>query len=69
MSWVDAMRLRRRADHVRVLGWANAVAAGVLAVLLHEAWVLAVLWAASVLGVCYAVAHAVDKRAERVVRR
>ena len=69
MSWVDAMRLRRRADHVRVIGWVNAIAAGVLAITTHDAWVLALFWAASIMAVCYSVAHVVDKRAERVVRR
>ena len=73
MAWVDTMRLRRRADKIRTLGWIN--------LLLSVAWsvihasdgfammALAALWSAVVMGVTYGIAWFVDKHADRVVRR
>ena len=69
MSWVDAMRLRRRADYVRATSWINAGATGLIAVALQDAWMAWSAWAAAVRGLCYALAHVIDVRAERVVKR
>ena len=69
MSWGDAMRLRRRADYVRATSWINAGAAGLIALAFQDAWLVLIAWAGSVMGFCYAVAHAIERRAERVLKR
>jgi hypothetical protein len=71
MSWVDAMQLRRKADHVRAVGWFNLIAT-VSFVIFHaseaaEIILVASLWAALIMALSYAIGWLVDKRAERVV--
>ena len=73
MAWVDSMRLRRKADIVRALGWFNLVASVVWG-FLHTSEGLGVLalcalWVAAVMGITHGVAWVIDRRAERVVRR
>ena len=73
MAWVDAMRLRRKADIVRAIGWVNLIAC-VLWALLHLSEGLALLavlgvWTVAVMAVTHGVAWIIDRRAEHVVRR
>lgn len=73
MAWVDSMRLRRRADKVRAVGWVNLLLAVVWSVI-HASDGMAVLgfgvaWAAVILALTHAIAWMVDKHADRVVRR
>ena len=73
MAWVDAMRLRRKADLVRALGWLNLVVTVVWS-FFHASEGLAVLalfalWAAAGLAITHGIAWIIDRRAERVVRR
>jgi hypothetical protein len=71
MSWVDSMRLRRKADHVRAAGWFNLVATITFVVFYGseaaEIMLAAFLWAALVMALAYAFGWVIDKRAERVV--
>ena len=72
MAWVDSMRLRRRADKLRAVGWINLVITVIVSVL-HASEGLAVLalacaWAAIVMGVTHGAAWMIDKHADRVVR-
>jgi hypothetical protein len=71
MSWVDAMRLRRKADHVRAAGWFNLLAT-ITFVVFHsseaaEIILPASLWAALVIAVSYGLGWIIDRRADRVV--
>ena len=74
MAWIDSMRLRRRADKVRAIGWGNLFLTIVLSVL-HASddgmAVLAfgVLWAAGVMALTHGAGWMLDKQADRVVRR
>lgn len=73
MAWVDSMRLRRRADIVRALGWGNLLLCIVWSV--AEAseglavFAIAVAWALVVMALTHGAAWAIDKHADRVVRR
>ena len=72
MAWVDSMRLRRRADLLRRLGWVNLFLT-VIWLVVHASdglpvFALGFIWAAGVLGVTYGIGWALDKRADRVVR-
>ena len=73
MAWVDTMRLRRRADKVRAVGWVNllftAVCYFVQAAEGAALLALAGLWSAGVMALTYGIAWGIDKHAERVVRR
>jgi hypothetical protein len=71
MAWVDCMRLRRRADKVRGLGWLNLLVSVIGSITALDSAVLAIaaLWAASVMAITYAIAWMIDKRADRVVTR
>jgi hypothetical protein len=71
MSWVDAMRLRRKADHVRAAGWFNLLAT-ITYVVFHSADVAEIIlptsvWAALVIAVSYGLGWIIDRRADRVV--
>ena len=73
MSWVDTMRLRRRADKVRMFGWVNLFLSAAWSVV-HATdgfFVLAIaaVWAAAVMALSYGIAWAIDKHADRVVKR
>ena len=73
MAWIDSMRFRRRADKVRAAGWINLLVTVIVAgVHLPEGFdVLAVasIWAALVMALTHGFAWALDRHAERVVRR
>jgi hypothetical protein len=71
MSWVDAMRLRRTADHVRTAGWFNLVAT-ITYVVFHsgeaaEIIFAASVWAVFIMALTYGVGWIIDRRADRVV--
>lgn len=73
MAWVDSMRLRRKADIVRALGWVNLFAS-LLWSLVHVSEGLAVLgvlgaWAVAVMALTHGIAWIIDRRADRVVTR
>ncbi|HYC48488.1 MAG TPA: hypothetical protein VED01_23695 [Burkholderiales bacterium] len=73
MAWVDSMRLRRRADGIRMVGWINLLLSVAWAVV-HASDGLGMMalsgaWAALVLALVYGVAWVIDKHAEKVVRR
>lgn len=73
MSWVDSMRLRRKADIVRWIGWTNLFVSIALS-LTHSSDGLATLaalaiWALAVLALTHGIAWMIDRHAERVVRR
>ena len=73
MAWVDSMRLRRRADKVRAVGWVNLFFAVIWSAI-HGSDGIAVLalagvWAAAILALTYGIAWIIDKRADRVVTR
>ena len=73
MAWVDTMRLRRRADKVRMVGWVNLFLSIAWSVL-HAAdgfSVVAVagVWAATIMALTYGIAWFIDRHADRVVRR
>jgi hypothetical protein len=71
MSWVDAMQLRRKADHIRSVGWFNLVATITFVVVYAseaaEIVLAASLWAALIMALAYAFGWLIDKRADRVV--
>ena len=73
MSWIDSMRLRRKADIVRWVGWINlflSVGASLIYVSEGLATLAALgLWALAVLAVTHGIAWMIDRHAERVVRR
>ena len=69
MSWVDATRLRRRADVVRGLGWGNLALTGIACIVEPEVLPILATWGAGVMALSYSLGHAIDKRAERVVTR
>ena len=73
MSWWDSMKLRRRADKARAVGWINLAITGfVCAAAASEGLAVFVLggaWAAMVMGIAYGAAHLIDKRADRVIGR
>ena len=73
MAWVDTVRLRRRADKVRAIGWLNLLFTVIWSVL-HASegglvLALAGIWSAGVMALTYGIAWVVDKHAERIVRR
>ena len=73
MAWVDSMRLRRKADIVRAVGWVN-LCVSVLWSLVHVSEGLAVLallgvWAFAVMALTHGIGWMIDRRADRVVRR
>ena len=66
------MRLRRRADKVRAVGWINLLIAIILSVV-HASdgfgvVALAMAWAAGVMALTHGAGWMIDKRADRVVR-
>ena len=63
------MRLRRRADAVRAIGWINLGGALLITGIQQDAWSLMFVWAVAAMGLTHALAHLVDKRAERVIGR
>jgi len=72
MAWIDSMRLRRRADKIRAVGWINLVISIIVSGL-HASEGLGVFavagaWAAAVMGVTHAAGWMIDKHADRVVR-
>jgi hypothetical protein len=73
MAWTDSVRFQRRADRVRAAGWINLLLTLIFAgIYLPEGFhALAVgsVWAVVVMGVTYGLAWALDRHAERVVRR
>jgi hypothetical protein len=71
MSWWDSTRLKGRADKVRSMGWINLATTFVVCVVAGEeaALVGGAVWSAVVMGLAYATAHLIDKRAERVIGR
>ena len=71
MAWVDCMRLRRRADKVRGLGWLNLLVSVVWSITALDAAILALagVWAGSVMALTYGIGWVIDKRADRVVTR
>jgi hypothetical protein len=73
MAWIDSMRLRRRADKLRALGWINLLLTVVVS-LVHisdgvQVIAAGVIWAALIIASTHGAAWALDKRAERVVTR
>ena len=73
MAWVDSMRLRRRADKVRAVGWINLFMTIVWSVL-HASdgittFAVGFIWAAAVMAATHVAGWMIDKHAERVVRR
>jgi hypothetical protein len=73
MAWIDSMRLRRRADKLRAIGWINLLPTLVLS-LTHasdglQVLVAGVIWAALVMVLTHGGAWALDKHADRVVTR
>jgi hypothetical protein len=71
MSWVDAMRLRRKADHVRAAGWVNLVVT-ITYVVFHsgdasEIILPASVWAAFIMALTHGIGWIIDRRADRVV--
>jgi hypothetical protein len=73
MSWVDCMKLRRRADQIRMLGWLN-FAITLIFTGFHitegvEVLLAALVWVTCVMALSYAAAWRIDRRAERVVGR
>lgn len=69
MSWVDSMRLRRRADKVRAGGWFILGVAVLIALVEHDLWILSAACAAAGMAVTYALAYWLDVKAERVITR
>lgn len=73
MAWTDSMRFRRRADKVRAAGWINLlltlIFAGVHLPEGFDALAVGFVWAMVVMAVTYGLAWALDRHAERVVRR
>ena len=73
MSWVDSMRLRRKADIVRWIGWANLFVSTVWSLFNVSDGLVTLgligLWAFAVLALTHAIAWVIDRRADRVVRR
>jgi hypothetical protein len=65
------MRLRRRADKVRSVGWLNLAVSVAWSAVALDGTVLALggLWAAAVMALTYGIGWAIDKHAERVVTR
>jgi len=73
MAWIDSMRLRRRADKLRALGWINLLLTVVVS-LVHvsdgiQVIAAGAIWAALVMASTHVAAWALDKHAERVVTR
>ena len=69
MSWIDTMRLRRRATAVRALGWTNLALALMASVVDFDAVPALITWAAGVMVLSYALGHGIDKQAERIIGR
>ena len=63
------MRLRRRADLVRGVGWVNLMVALILAALDSESWLALLIAAAGIMCVMYGLAYLLDRRADHVVGR
>jgi hypothetical protein len=65
------MQLRRKADHIRSVGWFNLVATITFVVVYAseaaEIVLAASLWAALIMALAYAFGWFIDKRADRVV--
>ena len=73
MAWVDSMRLRRRADKIRAVGWVNLLLTLVIAIT-HvsegiQVLVAGFIWATLIMGLTHGAAWALDRRADRVVTR
>ena len=73
MAWVDSMRLRRKADIVRALGWLNLIVS-VIVSFFHVseglgAILLFAVWAVLVMAITHVIGWVIDRRAERVVSR
>lgn len=73
MSWADCMRLKRRADRVRMVGWVNfGITVLVAAVETSEGWVVLAVsgaWVAVVLALTHGMAWLIDRHADSIVRR
>ena len=73
MAWVDSMRLRRRADKLRAVGWINLLLSILLCLVYAgegvHVLVTAAAWGVGVMGLTHGAAWAIDKHADRVVRR
>ena len=73
MAWVDSMRLRRRADIIRAVGWVNLLFTIVVSVVYASdgaaVLAVAVAWAAAVMAVTHGAGWMIDRHAERVVLR
>jgi len=73
MAWVDTMRLRRRADKVRAVGWVNLLFTVIWSIA-HASdgelmLALAGVWSVGVMALTYGIAWVIDKHADRVVTR
>lgn len=73
MAWIDSVRFQRRADRVRAVGWINLlltlIFAGIHLPDGFDALAVGSVWAVVVMGATYGFAWALDRHAERVVRR
>lgn len=69
MSWVDAMRLRRRATIARAIGWVNLAITLIACVVEPQMLPFFATWAGGVMALSYGLAYAIEKRADRVVAR
>ena len=69
MSWVDAMRLKRRAAVVRGTGWANLAVSLIACAADPEMLPILGTWGGGFMALSYGLGHAIEKRAERVVAR
>lgn len=63
------MRLRRRASTFRAIGWANCGLSLVLSGVHTDAAPALIVWAVGVMSLSYALAHVIDKQADRVITR
>ena len=73
MAWADSMRFQRRADKLRAAGWINLLLTLIFAgIYLGEgfgALAVGAVWAVVVMAVTYGLGWALDRHAERVVKR
>ena len=67
------MRLRRRADKIRAVGWVNLLFTILFSVVYASdgaaVLAVAVAWGAAVMAITHGAGWAIDRHAERVVRR
>lgn len=73
MAWIDSMRLRRRADQARAIGWINLLVTAIISVVNASdglsVLVAGAIWAAMVMAATHGAGWMLDKRADRVVGR